>query len=281
MRASIILLAIASLSACDRNVDSDDSGMQTRPAQLSFEGADYKTNAAKVAHGKRLAIVLDCTGCHGGNFQGTNMEANNPAGEATYAPNVTLLLADYSDTELDKLVRQGVPRDGREFWWMPVESYQFLSDADLAAIIAYLRTFKPAGKPLPPFEKNRDMQREVAEGLLGDARIQIAKYRDQPPPDLGPEHAWGRQLARTTCTQCHNNALQGWKDFTPDLDIAGAYSKAELRHLLTTGEGKTKKKLGMTDIVRDHLSYMTPRERDAIIDYILARANRPQPAASN
>ena len=280
MRALVVTLLL--LAACDRNAGEGQSTAEATPVQLSFEGADYKDAAAKIAHGKRLAIILDCTGCHGSNFQGMDMEANDPADEATYAPNVTLLLATYSDAELDKVIRHGVPKDGREFWWMPVESYQFLSDADVAAIIAYLRTFKPAGKPLPPFEKNRGMQKEIAQGLLGNSQAQIAKYRDQPPPDLGPNHVWGRNLARVTCTQCHNNALQGWKDFTPDLDIAGAYSKAELERLLTTGEGKTKKKnFGMSEIVRDHLSHMTPRERGAIIDYVLARANRPQPAGAN
>lgn len=269
--------ALLLLAACDRNVARDEPAVDATPAQLTFEGADYKTDAAKIAHGKRLAIVLDCTGCHGNDLQGRDMEANNPAGEPTYAPNVTLLLAKYSDVDLDRLIRQGVPKDGREFWWMPVESYQFLSDADLAALIAYLRTFKPAGKPLPPFKQNASMKKEVAEGLLGNSRAQVAKYRDQPPPDLGPQYAWGRQLARTTCAQCHNSALQGWKGFTPDLDLAGAYSKPELTQLLITGEGKAKRKdFGMTEIVRDHLSQLTPGEREAIVDYVLARANRPQ-----
>jgi mono/diheme cytochrome c family protein len=82
---------------------------------------------------------------------------------------------------------------------------------------------------------------------------------------------------RTTCTACHNNALQGWPNFTPNLDIAGTYSKAELTRLLTTGEGKTKKNLGvMSGMGRDHFSHLTPRERQAIVGYILARANRMQ-----
>jgi len=86
----------------------------------------------------------------------------------------------------------------------------------------------------------------------------------------------------TTCTGCHNNALQGWPNFTPNLDIAGTYSKAELTRLLTIGEGKTKKELGtMSKMGREHFSRLTPREREAIVDYILARANRPQSASSN
>lgn len=262
MRALAIALLL--LAGCDR-----------RPP-LNYDGADYKTEAQKLAHGKRLADILDCTGCHGGNFQGTNL-TENPKDRPMYAPNVTLLLAGYSDAELDKLIRHGVPKDGREFWFMPVESYQFLSDADFAAIVAFLRTFKPAGKALPEFQLNGDQQREIALGHMGNARAQIAKYRANPPADLGPQYALGRYIAQTTCTACHNNALQGWEGFTPNLDIAGTYSKAELTRLLTTGEGKTKKDLGMMSaIARNSFSKLTAGEREAVVDYVLARARRPQ-----
>lgn len=247
---------------------------QSQP--LSFEGSDYKSEAARVAHGKRLADILDCTGCHGANFQGTDL-ANQPEEGAMYAPNVTLLLGKYSDAELDRLIRHGRPKDGREFWFMPVESYQFLSDRDLAAVIAYLRTLKPEGKALPPFEFNAVERKDVEAGNLGNAQAQLVKYREKPPVDLGPEHAWGRYMVETTCTACHNNALQGWPDFTPDLDIAGAYSKPELTRLLTDGTSKTGKAVGMSDVARRQFSRLTPREREAIVDYILARANRPQP----
>jgi len=83
---------------------------QSQP--LSFEGSDYKSEAARVAHGKRLADILDCTGCHGANFQGTDL-ANQPEDGAMYAPNVTLLLGKYSDAELDRLIEaSGVEMDG-------------------------------------------------------------------------------------------------------------------------------------------------------------------------
>jgi mono/diheme cytochrome c family protein len=246
---------------------------QPKPAQLSFEGADYKTGAQEIAHGKRLAAVLDCTGCHGRNLQGTDV-ADKPEDGAMYAPNITLLLGKYSDAELDKLIRHGVPKDGHEFWYMSVESFQFLSDRDLAALIAYLRTIKPAGQALPPFKLNGAEQKDVDAGNFGNAKSQIAKYREHPPIDLGPQHAWGRYMVQTTCTACHNNALQGWPNFTPDLDIAGAYSKAELTRLLTTGQSKTGKDVGMSHIARRMFSHLTPREREAIVDYILARADR-------
>jgi mono/diheme cytochrome c family protein len=196
-----------------------------------------------------------------------------------YAPNITLLLGKYSDAELDRLIRHGVPRDGREFWFMQVESYQFLSDADFAALIAYLRTFKAQGKPLPAFKFNRVEQKDVDQGVLGNAQAQIRKFRDSPPVDMGQRHAWGRYLVQTTCTACHNNALQGWENFTPNLDIAGTYSTEELETLLTTGKGKTPKDLGlMAEMGRTRFVHFTPRERAAIIAYVKARADRPRPA---
>jgi len=277
MRAAVIaLLMLAGLAACDRASEGRKAQVGNSVEQFSFEGAGSKDAAARIAHGRRLADVLDCTGCHGANLQGTDL-AEKPEDGAMYAPNVTLLLAKYSDAEFDRLIRHGEPKDGREFWFMPVESFQFLSDADLAALIAYLRTIKPAGKALPPFRFNRVEQRDVDRGLLGNAQAQIRKYRDDPPVDMGNEHAWGRYMVRTTCTACHNNALQGWTDFTPDLDIAGAYSPAELDTLLTTGKGKSKPDLGMmSEMGRRVFSRLTPRERQAIIAYVKARANRQQ-----
>ena len=263
MRRSVVLLALLA------------AGCQPAPRQLTYEGGDYKTETAKVAHGERLTEVLGCRGCHGSDFQGHNMEAN-PNYAAMYSTNVTRVAGQYSHADFDKFFREGVPRDGRRFWFMQVESYQFLSDADLDALIAYLKTLKPAGEVRPPFRFNAREQKDVDQGIMGDSRTQIAKYRANRPVDLGPRYAWGRYLVQTTCTACHNNALQGWPNFTPNLDIAGAYSKSELTRLLTNGQGKSGKDVGeMSGIARTYFSHLTSREREAIVDYILARANRP------
>lgn len=241
---------------------------------LTYEGAEAKDQAARMAHGKRLADILDCTGCHGADLQGDDM-ADKPGDGPMYSPNVTLAVPKYTDAEFDRLIRHGVPKDGREFWFMPVENFQFLSDPDLAAIIAYLRTLKPAGEQKPPFKFNAVEFRDVQQGIIGDAQAQIRKYRSNPPVDLGPKYAWGRYLVETTCTSCHNNALQGWPNFTPNLDIAGAYSKPELMQLLTDGRGKQGKDVGpMSGVARRHFSHLTTSEREAIVDYVLARANR-------
>lgn len=278
MRQVLMLLALASLSACgsERPDESGDAPTPT-PAALVFEGSDYQEEAAKLAHGKRLSDVLHCKACHGQNLQGQNVSADDPDYGDMNAPNLTLLVDKYSDADFERLLRQGVPKDGRELWFMPAESYQFLSAADMAALIAYLRSYKPEGTQLPPIRKGKGFNEEIAKGLFQNAAAQTKRYAAEAPEDMGAAHERGRSIARIVCSGCHNSKLQGYPEFTPDLDIAGVYSPAELETLLTTGKGKSKPDLGlMTAVAKDSLSKMTPAERQAVIGYLKARAERPQ-----
>jgi len=268
MRMILLLVAAASAMACDRKPEEPAKvAAAPKPSQLSFDGAGYKDDISKVFHGERLSWVLGCKGCHGANLQGGNVTRDDPNFGDMNAPNLTLLMAKYSDAELDKAIRRGQPKDGREFWFMPVESYQFLSDADLAALIAYLRTSKPQGTQLPPIRIGPGLRDQSAKGILLSSPGMLKRFRDQPPPDLGESHKYGRHLAQIVCAECHNSSLQGFEGFTPNLDIAGSYNAAELETLLTTGKGKTKPDLGlMSDASKSRFAKLTPGERSAIVD---------------
>lgn len=278
MRAMAFILACIGISACGPEpADQTGPTIESRPAALTFDGSDYSSEAAKLAHGKRLARVLGCQGCHGDDFTGTNVTADDPKFGDMNAPNLTLLVPTYSNAELERVIRRGVPRDGREFWFMPSESYQFLSDSDLAALIAHLRTLKPQGKQMPPIRIGEELRQQSAAGILVSSQGMIRRYRQQAPPELGEQHAYGRRLSQIICAECHNSSLQGFADFTPNLDLAGAYSAAELETLLTTGKGKSKPDLGLMALAsRTRFTKLTPNERNAIVNYVLARANRPQ-----
>ena len=279
MRIIFVLLAAASLAACDRGpAEAEKAAPAPKPVQISFDGAGYKDEISKIIHGERLSWVLGCKGCHGQNLQGGNVTKDDPNFGDMNAPNITLLMASYSDAEFDRLIRHGEPKDGREFWFMPVESYQFLSDADLAALIAHLRTYKPQGQQLPPIRIGPGLRDQAAKKILESSDKMLARFRDQPPPDLGQSHEYGRQLARIVCAECHNSSLQGFAEFTPNLDIAGAYDAAELETLLITGKGKSKPDLGlMSASAKDRFAKFTPGERQAIIAYVKARAEQSAP----
>jgi mono/diheme cytochrome c family protein len=272
MRAGTAWMCAAALLASGCEGEGRQSSSNSALV-LQFEGAGADTAAARLAHGQRLARVLGCHSCHGDNLQGTNATAEDPDFGDMNAPNVTLMLASYSDAQLERLIRRGEPRDGRPFWFMASESFQFLGDSDLSDLVAYLRTFRPAGRPMRALRFGPGFRRAQATGEIAPAQRLVVRFRTEGPVQLGPQHAYGRWLARLVCAECHNASLQGYDGFTPDLDIAGLYSAAELDRLLTTGQGKTDRDLGMMrQTARARLLLLRPAERAAIIGYIRARA---------
>lgn len=277
MRACMIGLLLLA-GACDGPEPGEEAAeAPLQPAAITYDGADAAEAQAKLAHGERMSVVLGCKQCHGANLQGANVTDYDPQFGDMNAPNLTLLLAKYSDQDLDRVIRQGVPKDRREFWFMPSESFQYTSDADLSALTAYLRTVEPAGEQLPPIRKGPGFHELVKKGTLKNASALVERYKTSQPPDLGEQHKLGRYVAMTVCTECHNSELQGYEGFTPNLDLAGAYSHEDMVTLLTTGKGKAKPDLGlMTATAKTRFSRLTPRERDAVIAYVKARADRAQ-----
>lgn len=280
MRLMMFVLAATSLSACDRNSNAADGpGVAITPASISYDGADYRDTAAKVTHGERLSLLLGCKGCHGEDLRGRNVTAEDKAMGDWWAPNVTLAVAGYDDAALDKLIRHGQPKDGRAFYFMPAESLQYVSDADYGALVAYLRTLQAGGERMPPVKKGPLFIELEKKGEFAPSTEMIRRFRAQEPEDLGDRHKLGRYIAMTVCSECHNGKLQGYEGFSPSLDIVGTYNDAELARLLTTGEGKVKKDLGLMSITGKHrFSKFTDHERTAVVRYLKARADQQKPA---
>lgn len=75
----------------------------------------------------------------------------NP-GFTAYAPNITPAgqIAQWSDAELARAIREGIRPDGSVIGPpMPITMYRGLSDTDLAAIVAYLRTVPAVENAVP------------------------------------------------------------------------------------------------------------------------------------
>lgn len=275
MRLLFVLLVTASLSACHRTTEQPTA--KVVPAALAFDGATGD-RAAVLAHGERLSHVLGCRGCHTETLEGQWFNDDAPDMGKLYASNLTRVLPAYSDAQLEALLRTGVHPIRHDLWIMPSEVFQRLSEADMTALIAHLRTVKPSGAATPPPMLSAKAKAEVARGEMHRVAFFVAKYRARTPVDLGERHALGRYIAAATCAECHGADLTGVPDFspgvnTPDLDVAAMYSDAELTRLLTTGEGKVKSDLGLMTLVgKGHFAYFTPHERSAVIAYLKARA---------
>lgn len=252
-----------------------------QPQQLAFDGAQASDAAAQIAHGERLTHVLGCTGCHGKDLQGTFFTEDEPKYGPLYASNLTLQVPKFTDAQLEGILRSGVHPERKTVWGMPSEIFQNLSAADMKALIAYLRTLRPAGKPTPPPQFSAQDKKDIASGIYQPAVQRVKAFRRAQPVDLGPEYALGRYITSVTCEECHGSNLDGAAadptTKTPNLIVAGGYSRADFERLITTGIPTPARKLNpmMSGVAKTRFSHLTPHERDALYAYLKARAEKP------
>jgi cytochrome c553 len=133
-----------------------------------------------------------------------------------YSKNVTPTgLASWTDGEIARAIAAGVSRDGRAlFPIMPYPYYRHLCDADLNAIVAYLRTL-PA------------VTRANQQGKLEFPMNLIVRTIPSPPepwncPSPGtPEY--GKYLTTiAVCAECHTQQDHG--KHKPGMEFAGGWS---------------------------------------------------------
>lgn len=272
MRAILFAAALA-VASC-----GSPAAEQT-PAEptIAFDGALASEASAQIRHGERLASVLGCKGCHGKNLQGT-VWFDDPKMALLYASNLTTALQDYTDEQLVRLLREGEHPTGRDVWGMPSELFRDLSQADMKALILYLRTLEPTGEATPPPVLGPGARELIAKGEIKPSAQVVRETRALTPVDLGPQHALGRYIAMTTCAECHGPRLEGKPNGNPNLIVAGGYSREEFEKLMTEGTAPGGRKLKelMVNVAIGRFSKLTPHERDALYAYLKARAEQPQ-----
>ena len=157
MRRWILALALCA-AGCNQQHEAPAAAAET-----TFDGAAVTEAAAVRAHGERLTWVLGCRGCHGPQLQGHRFYER-------YASNLTREIPNYSDAQIERLLRTGVPRDRRALWGMPSEIFQHLSAAEMRAVIADLRSVPPGGQPTQPaLPWQKEESDLIAKGLIKPA----------------------------------------------------------------------------------------------------------------
>lgn len=266
--AAILVLALVALVfayvASSRIID--------RTYDVPFAVLATPSDSAVLADGQRLASLWGClAGCHGEDGAGTLM-FEEPLVGWIRAPNITSILPDYTDEELERLIRRGVKQDGRSAFVMPSGLLYHLDDAQLNSIIAHVRSL--------PKKKDR-FKGGVKFGPLGRVYLALGQFQpsaeqvdpDSPRrayPDPTDEAGLGEFWATTACSECHGEDLRGEDGFTPSLEVvATSYTPADFRLLMRTGIALGGRQLGlMSEVARDNLRHLTPREVAGLYDYL-------------
>jgi mono/diheme cytochrome c family protein len=232
-------------------------------------------DAATVAEGAHLFATRGCADCHGKDAAGGLFMDAGPVGQL-HAPNLTRggRLATYGPDQFAAAVRHGVREDGRGLLFMPVEDFMLMSDADVAAIYAWLET-APASAKRSGVSTIKPLGHVLfATGklpLFPAARMDHAP-RPRPAPAVAPTVDYGRYLAQG-CTGCHGSNFAGQhvpgtpaafpdaRNLTPA--ALGQWTQADFRRALREGkrpDGSAidpfmpwKAYSGMTDVELDAL----------------------------
>ena len=179
----------------------------------------------QIARGRAL-VIQDCAGCHRGPEQdqlaGLRFEdqaAHETFGEI-YVPNITqdptYGIKKYTDGELYRLLRTGVKRNGEPL--LPImPRFPTMAEADILAIIAYLRSDDPA--VLPSQRSHPVYQPSFLAKALLNFVVKPIPYQEVPEerPALSDSLAYGAYLVNDAlgCYLCHSASLEEWNLLNP------------------------------------------------------------------
>lgn len=198
-------------------------------------------DAASLEHGRYLYLSRGCAECHGAGGGGREF-INDGKGMRAAGPNITPggVTASYAVVDWVRTVRQGVKPDGRPVFIMPSEDFNRLTDADLGALVAYVRSLPPLPAHAAVFEIPVPVRALYGFGVITDAAEKID--HDLPPAQPVPKAvtpAYGASVANM-CMGCHGAGLSGGRipgtppdwpaaaNLTPGAgSVMGRYASAE------------------------------------------------------
>jgi mono/diheme cytochrome c family protein len=239
--------------------------------------------------------ILTCGNCHTPKgpqgdimdkaFSG-GLEFDEPPFKVT-ASNITqdkqTGIGDYTDAELKKVLRKGIKRNGVPVAMiMPSGFYEIMTERDLDAIIAYLRTIKPIknavpdpiykipqGHPIPPGGDKPFTDAMMTDTVKkGFYLVTIAHCMECHTP-MGPQGRefgtklgaggfefpgpWGVSVSRNI-TSSKTKGIGAWTD-------------DEIKRSITAGESKDGSKL-KPPMGYHYYATVTPGDLDAIVAYL-------------
>lgn len=234
--AALLVLAIAALYA----YTSTRIGRTYRVPETSVRAA---TDSASLARGRHLVdAITKCQECHGDDFGGKVMADSRMFGRLV-ASNLTTGrggLQGYTDADFERGIRHGVGRDGRALIFMPAEAFAPLSDADLAAIIGYVRTMPPVDREVPGPRVGPIARALYLGGKFPLLPAELVDHDARPAaPEPGVTLEYGGYLATIGgCRSCHGSDLAGTGDpSAPDITPArlGGWNEADFFRAMREG----------------------------------------------
>ncbi|MCA9917592.1 MAG: cytochrome c [Anaerolineales bacterium] len=218
----IIILVLVGILAVGGGILYASTGRRlSKTYDFPVETVAVGNDTAVLERGEHLATIL-CTGCHGSNLGGTPF-FEDPSLGSVPASNLTSgaggVGSQYDDASWVRAIRHGVGYDDQALFIMPAGDFYHMSDEDLGAVIAYLKTLPPVDNELGEKQLKPLTRILVAAGAFGDVLNVETIDHEGPRPGYPTEEAstaYGDYLTRLVgCTTCHGDNLAGGQDPDP------------------------------------------------------------------
>jgi mono/diheme cytochrome c family protein len=262
-----------------------------------------------VKRGEYLARAADCMSCHTassdkpyagglglksayGIIYGTNITSDKQTG-----------IGSWTKADFERALRQGIRKDGAYLYpAMPYTSYTKISDADMAALWAYISRLAPIRNTIP--KNTLPFPLSVRTGMAVWQSLYLKQERFAPV--ASQDAAWNRGAylveALGHCSDCHTPRniaqgpesahiltgaqIEGWyaPDISNDPSSKLAYwNVAELAKFLKTGSAPDNAKAfgPMQEVVHDSLQYLTDSDLEDMAVYLKDQATGATPLAAS
>lgn len=210
-----------------------------RVIELAVAPLPYVSDATAIERGKYLYESRGCMECHGDDGAGRDV-VNDPEGMYVHSPNISpgpgSVVKAYTEVDWVRAIRHGVSPQKHALFLMPSKDYSRLTDADLAAIIAYARSLPPATGGGATVRLPFVVKALYAAGAVKDDAEEIDHALPPPAPvaeTISVDH--GAYVAKM-CMGCHGDGLSGGKipgsppDWPPAANLTAGTGSAMVRY---------------------------------------------------
>jgi mono/diheme cytochrome c family protein len=172
----------------------------------------FATDAASLKNGKYLFESRGCGECHGPDGAG-RVIIDDRNGLFVRSPNITRgegsPTASYTEGDWVRAIRHGVAPNGHALFVMPSEDYNRMTDADFAALVAYVRSLPPVKGESAELRVPMIVKALYGAGLVKDSAEKI-DHRKPPaaPVAVGATVQHGAYVA-AMCAGCHRANFEG------------------------------------------------------------------------
>lgn len=242
------------------------------------------TDAESLARGEHLTKML-CTGCHSADLGGVaNWFPSGPLGSADSA-NLTSGKGGISeefktDEDYVRAIRHGVDPEGKPIFMPATVAFASMSDEDLGAIIAYLKTVPPVDRQTNGLNLSALGKIMIGAGMFGNLPVEDVSHAARvSAPAAGVTVEYGKYfVAIGDCQSCHGKNFAGAPFPDPAVTIVspnitpggniGNWSEQDFMTTMRTGVTPEKHPLIAAYMPWKEIGLATDDELKAIFMYL-------------